>query len=155
MYPEETYDDYARRGESENRNKELKCGMHMDRLSDHRFLANYFRLYLHGAALNLLVRFRQAVRLPEPARTPEELPPEALAGEERQRYFRLRRQRDVLGEGQPETWRRLFVKVAAEVVLSSRRVLVRLCGSWPHLDLFQGVCERLRGYLATRAAVPI
>jgi hypothetical protein len=28
----------------------------MDRLSDHRFVANYFRLYLHAAAMNLLVR---------------------------------------------------------------------------------------------------
>jgi len=30
--------------------------MAMDRLSDHRFCANYFRLYLHAAALNLLVK---------------------------------------------------------------------------------------------------
>src|SRR5439155_26704415 len=58
-YLEATYDEYARRGESENRNKEFKCGMAMDRLSDHRFLATYFRLYLHAAALNLLVRLRQ------------------------------------------------------------------------------------------------
>ena len=52
-YPEATYDEYVMRGESENRNKELKCGLGMDRLSDHRFVANYFRLYLHTAALNL------------------------------------------------------------------------------------------------------
>src|SRR5262249_37876508 len=55
-YLEATYDEYVLRGESENRNKELKCGLGMDRLSDHRFVANYFRLYLHAAALNLLVR---------------------------------------------------------------------------------------------------
>jgi hypothetical protein len=30
----------------------------MDRLNDHRFVANSFRLYLH-AAMNLLVRLRQ------------------------------------------------------------------------------------------------
>jgi hypothetical protein len=41
---EATYDEYVLRGESENRNKELKGGLRMDRLSDHRFLANYFRL---------------------------------------------------------------------------------------------------------------
>lgn len=155
LYAEATYDDYGMRGESENRNKELKDGCAMDRLSDHRFLANYFRLYLHGAALNLLVRFRQAVRVPEPvAAVPPEVPAEALAGEERARYFRLRRQRDVLAEGQPQTWRRLLFRVAAVVVVSSRRVFVRLSGSWPHLGLFQGVCERLRGYLANRAAAP-
>src|SRR5262249_4786844 len=37
------YDEYAERGESENRNKEFKCDLAMDRLSDHRFCANYFR----------------------------------------------------------------------------------------------------------------
>src|SRR4029079_11123551 len=58
-YLEATYDEYAMRGESENRNKEYKCGLAMDRLSDHRFCANYFRLYLHAAAMNLLVRLRQ------------------------------------------------------------------------------------------------
>jgi len=26
-FPEATYDDYTQRGESENRNKELKCGL--------------------------------------------------------------------------------------------------------------------------------
>ena len=38
------YDEYAARGESENRNKEFKCDLAMDRLSDHRFMANYSRL---------------------------------------------------------------------------------------------------------------
>ena len=41
---------YADRGESENRNKELKCDLHAGRLSDHRYVANLFRLYLHAAA---------------------------------------------------------------------------------------------------------
>src|SRR4029077_21111777 len=57
--PQGTYDEYAGRGESENRNKELKRELKGDRLSDHRFLANFFRLYLHAAALNLMVRLRQ------------------------------------------------------------------------------------------------
>ena len=61
---EATYDEYALRGESENRNKEFKCGLAMDRLSDHRFMANYFRLYLHAAALNLLARLRPRWRIP-------------------------------------------------------------------------------------------
>ena len=39
------YDDYAERGESENRNKELKRGLLADRLSDHRYMANCFRIY--------------------------------------------------------------------------------------------------------------
>src|SRR5439155_13475931 len=44
LLPEPTYDEYAARGESENRHKELKCDLSGGRLSDHRFCANYFRL---------------------------------------------------------------------------------------------------------------
>src|SRR5262249_6140330 len=66
LLPEATYDEYAARGESENRNKEFKCDLAMDRLSDHRFVANYFRLYLHAAAMNLLVRLRRFVPPPVP-----------------------------------------------------------------------------------------
>ncbi len=83
---EATYDEYAMRGESENRNKELKCGLAIDRLSDHRFVANLFRMYLHGAASNLLVRLRREIADPPP------LPPgEPLAGAERKRYQKARR----------------------------------------------------------------
>ena len=41
--PGPTSDEYAARGESENRNHEFKCDRAMDRLSDPRFVANYFR----------------------------------------------------------------------------------------------------------------
>ena len=44
VLPAAAYDDYSDRGESENRNKELKCGLQADRLSDHRYMANLFRL---------------------------------------------------------------------------------------------------------------
>jgi hypothetical protein len=140
VLPEAAYDAYAERGESENRNKEFKCDLAMDRMSDHRFLANYFRLYLHGAAMNLLVRLRRQVALPVSRTSPTEATTEA----ERQRHFRQRRQQDPLGEGQPCTWRSLFIKVAAEVVVSSRRVVVRLSSCWPHLELFHQVCARLQ-----------
>ncbi len=148
LWCEATYDAYAERGESENRNKEIKCDLAMDRLSDHRFLANYFRLYLHAAAMNLLARLRQQVALPLPARPPVEAATEA----ERRRHFRWRRQQDPLGKGQPWTWRSLFIKVAAEVVVSSRRIVVRLSSCWPHLELFRQVCERL--HVAVGGVVP-
>ena len=148
----------------ENRNKELKCGLAMDRLSDHRFCANYFRLYLHAAAMNLLVRLRRFIAEPLPAlAVPAEtappsgqptevapaaaepcLPVEALTGAARQRHFRLRRQRDPLGEGQPCTWRTLLIKVAAEVLVRTRRIVVRLSSSWPHLEWYRRVCEGVR-----------
>ena len=151
---EAAYDEYAMRGESENRLKEFKCDQHMDRLSDHRFCANYFRLYLHALAMNLLVRTRRLVALPEPPRQPEQLPPEALQGQQRQQHFRQRRQRDVLGEGQPATWRRLLIKVAVAVVCSGKRVLIRLWEGWPHLEQFKGVLQRLAEALATLPAPP-
>jgi hypothetical protein len=149
VLPGPAYDAYVERGESENRNKEIKCDLAMDRLSDHRFVANYFRLYLHAAAMNLLVRLRRFIAEPLPAlalqtqaasptiETSEVAPPadetavpaEALTGADRQRHFRLRRQRDPLGEGHPCTWRTLLIKVAAEVVVTTRRVVVRLSSS--------------------------
>jgi hypothetical protein len=147
--PGPTYDEYVARGESKNRNKEFKCDLAMDRLSDHRFVANYFRLYLHAAAMNLLVRLRRFIAEPLPALAPQAetvsptsqpgatsppaaeicVPAEALTGAARQRHFRLRRQHDPLREGYPCTWRSLLIKVAAEVTVRMRRVMVRLSSS--------------------------
>ena len=173
-YPEACYDAYAERGESENRNKELKVDMAMDRLSDHRFVANYFRLYLHACALNLLVRLRRVVADPPPlaiittplqpgsepmADTPDPtattltpsqpLPLEAQPAATKKRYYQRRRQEDPLGEGQPCTWRSLVIKVAAEVAVSTRRIVIRLSSSWPNLDYFHHVCERLFEHIRT------
>ncbi len=136
VMPSAIYDEYAERGESENRNKELKRELQADRLSDHRFMANYFRLYLHAAALNLLVRLRRAVVLSPPTTTelglPAELPTAAIDVPHRKRFFNRRRVRDPLGEGFACTWRTRLIKVAAEVITRARRVIVRLSASWPH-----------------------
>jgi hypothetical protein len=142
LFPEATYDEYAMRGESENRNKEFKCGMAMDRLSDHRFLANFFRLYLHAAALNLLARLRREIADPPPAPVVE-VPVAALPEPERKRYQNARRRRDPLGEGQPATWRLLLIKVAASVVVSCRRIVIRLSGSWPNQAFFESVGQHV------------
>ena len=107
------YDHYVQRGESEHRMDELKNGLHMDRLSCHRFLANFFRLVLHAAAFTLLAAGRQDDTLPE-----------------------------VLRVGQPCTWRTLVVKVAAVVVQSARRVVVSLSANWPWWDFYQLVGQR-------------
>ena len=115
ILPGATYDEYADRGESENRHKEIKKELHGDRLSDHRFMANYFRLLMHALAYNLLVRQRQ--------------------------YFNARRRADPLGEGHINTWRTRIIKVAAEVVVSTRRIVIRLSSTWPYLKLFQQVAQ--------------
>lgn len=152
IVPEAAYDDYALRGDSENRNKEIKCDLAMDRTSDHRFVANFFRLYMHTAAMNLLSRLRRDVADPPAPPTtptplnpspPADVPVDAWSGDDRRRYFRLRRQQDPLGEGHPSTWRSLLIKVAAEVLVSARRILVRLSASWPHLGFYHQLCQHL------------
>jgi hypothetical protein len=143
VLPQAAYDEYANRGESENRNKEIKCGLEADRLSDHRYLANLFRLYLHATTLNLLVRLRSQVADPPPQNPAAELPREALAGYARRRFFNQRRDRDPLGEGHACTWRMRLIKVAARVIETTRRIHVRLSGSWPHLDHYRQVSQQI------------
>ena len=63
----EVFAFYNDRGECENRIEEFKNGFCADRLSCHRFLANAFRLLLHGAAYNLVNLFR--LQLPQPWRS--------------------------------------------------------------------------------------
>ena len=55
---------YNDRGECENRIEEFKNGFRADRLSCQRFLANAFRLLLHGFAYNLVNLFR-LLQLPQ------------------------------------------------------------------------------------------
>jgi hypothetical protein len=134
--PAAVYDAYTERGEGENRNKELKDGLCADRLSDHRFVANFFRLYLHAAALNLLVRLRRHIRAeltPTDLGLDDERPAVALPEPERKRFFNRRRSADPLGEGHACTWRTRLFKVAAEVYVSARRVVVRVSSHWPYL----------------------
>jgi hypothetical protein len=57
--PEPLYDWYVDRGEAEQWIKDLKVGCCADRLSDHRFWANQFRLLLHAAAYWLLDTVRR------------------------------------------------------------------------------------------------
>ena len=142
--PTAVYDEYAERGESENRNKELQRELSADRLSDHRFLANFFRLYLHAASLNLLVRLRRATARPIRVNRTDlnrNVPPEALAGRDRHTWFNRRRQKDPLGEGFACTWRQRLIKAAAEITVSARRVLVRLSASWPFADEYRRLSQ--------------
>jgi hypothetical protein len=143
ILPGATYDEYADRGESENRNKELKCGLQADRLSDHRYFANLFRLYLHTAAYNLLILMRhRVIDLPKEADS-EEVPTEALAGRRRRQWHNRRREHDPLGEGQPCTWRTRLIKVGACVLETTRRVIVQLSSSWPYLNHYRQVSRQV------------
>jgi hypothetical protein len=114
------YDDYIMRGESEQRMDELKTGLKMDRLSCHRFKANFFRLLLHVAAMNLLNAQRDDWELPE-----------------------------VLRKGQPCTWRTQVIKVAAQIIQSTRRVVVKIAANWPWWGMYEAVAGRALRLLST------
>jgi hypothetical protein len=157
VLPGGVYDEYADRGESENRNKELKCELCVDRLSDHRYMANCFRMFLHCLAYTLLLAMRRRAASPpeephlpdppsphlEPTKVPHKIPAEASTGRTRRGQFNRRRQADPLGEGHASTWRMMLIKVAARIQVQVRRVRVFLSGSWPFLSYFRQIGEAL------------
>lgn len=66
--PLSVYDAYVDRGQAENFSKDYKNALAADRLSDHRFFANQFRLVLHAAAYWLLDTLRRWLADTEAAR---------------------------------------------------------------------------------------
>src|SRR5262245_17888436 len=108
---------YCQRGEmEENRVKEQQLMLFADRTSCHDFLANQFRLLLSAAAYVLLL---EAVRRL------------GLTGTQMER-------------AQVSTIRLRLLKGAAQVVLSVRRVYLRLASGFPLRELFAEVLGRLR-----------
>ncbi len=136
-FPQACYEEYACRGESENRigNSSASCSRTAQRSS---ILGQLFRLYLHAAALNLLVRLRHATPLPE--QTPAELGVPTRAAREAwtsrsaevlpaSPRFGTHCVKALLVRGAHR-----LIKVAAEVLTRARHVIVRLSSSWPHLN---------------------
>jgi hypothetical protein len=111
---------YCARGERENRIKEQQLMRFADRTSCHDFLANQLRLLLSAAAY---VRVEAVRRL-------------ALAGAQLER-------------AQVSTIRLRLFKVAALVVVSVRRVYLRLATGFPRQELFALVAARLSERPAT------
>jgi hypothetical protein len=106
---------YCERGEMENRVKEQQLMLFADRTSCSDFLANQFRLLLSAAAYVLLEAVRRL----------------GLVGTQMER-------------AQVSTIRLRLFKVAAQVVVSVRRVYLRLCSGFPLRELFALVAQRLR-----------
>ncbi|HID24639.1 MAG TPA: hypothetical protein EYP14_19885 [Planctomycetaceae bacterium] len=102
------------RGDAENRIKELKCDLAMDRTSCHSFLANQFRLLLHAAAFVLLSFVRRC-----------------LAGTE-------------LATAQVCTLQRKLLKLGVLVTESCRKVWLHFASSCPVRWLWPVLLERLR-----------
>ena len=141
--PQAAYDEYADRGESENRNKEIKCGLEGDRLSDHRYLANLFRLYLHATALNLLARLRRQVADPPPQDPTAELPRERWPGARGDSSSIAAAYAIPWAKDRPALRGMRLIKVAVRVIETTRRVVVRLSGSWPHVEDYRQISQRI------------
>jgi hypothetical protein len=111
------YRFYCARGDRENRIKEFKLEMAGDRLSCATFLANQFRLVLHGAAYLLYQGLQQALQAAAPEHE--------------------------LARAQVGTLRSRFLKVAARVRERCRVIRIHLCSSFPFRELWQGLAETL------------
>jgi hypothetical protein len=96
-------DEYCARGEVENRIKELKLGLEIDRTSCSRFLANQFRVLMTAAAYVLMQEIRLAAKGTRWARA------------------------------QVTTLRDHLLKLGARVVTSVRRIVVHLPTTYPYL----------------------
>jgi hypothetical protein len=98
---------YNDRGECENRIEEFENGFRAYRLSSHRFLANAFRLLLHGFAYNLV------------------------------NLFRLVQLQPSWHSAQIETLRARLFKLGARVRQATRCIRVHLAIGWPWQSLFR------------------
>lgn len=107
------YERYIGRGQTENFIKAFKLHLFMDRLSCHRFLANQFRLLLHGLAYQMMLRLRDYL-----AGTP---------------WRNL----------EVETLRRRILKIGARVRETTRRIWVHFSSGFPERELFMRVWDRL------------
>ena len=106
---------YCARGDAENRLKELKAGLDLDRTSCHRFLANRFRVLLAAAAYALLQELRWQARETEFARA------------------QVPRLRDVL------------LKIAVWVKATVRRIVLHLPLGAPAQPEWLGIARNLGG----------
>lgn len=96
LTPQNVYKLYRQRGDVENRIKELKDGLYLDRTSCHRFVANQLRVLMTAAAYTLL------------------------------QELRLKLQRTSLASAQVETLRLKLFKIAGRVQTSCRRIRIHL-----------------------------
>lgn len=107
--PKHVYRFYCQRGDAENRIKELKNGLAMDRTSCSRFLANQFRVLMTAAAYVLVQELQIQARHSDAA------------------------------NAQVSTIRDRLLKLAARVEVSVRRIVVHLPRQFPGLPAWQRI----------------
>jgi len=104
---------YCQRGDAENRIKELKGGLQIDRTSCTRFWANQFRVLMTAAAYVLM------------------------------QQLRLRAARTSCARAQVQTLRERLLKLGAHVVVSVRRLVLHLPASYPFVDDWKAIAHTL------------
>jgi hypothetical protein len=119
---------YVQRGDVPERPiGELKNGLHMDRLSFHRFRANGLKLLEHTLAYALVVLHREAT-----ASIPE------------------------IAHAEVNTLRQRLWKVGAVVKTSVRRIWFHVSTSWPQRRLFERVYVAVRQFIQSlRREMPV
>lgn len=115
LKPRNLYRRYCSRGDSENRIKELKYGLNIDRTSCHSAMANQFRILLTQAAYVLY------------------------------QELRLRASRTSLKSAQVSTLRLMLIKIGGIVKRSARRVTLHLSANHPSIDVFMKIARRCEG----------
>lgn len=111
--PRRLYEFYCRRGDQENRIKEMKLDLASGRTSCHKFLANQFRLLLHTAGCMLMGTLSKAL--------------EGTAW----------------AKAQVGTIRMRLLKVGARVVETCRRIWLHLPTCFPEKEAWQQAHRRL------------
>jgi hypothetical protein len=111
--PERAWRIYCQRGDSENRIKELKNDLEVDRTSCSRFVANQVRVLLTAAAYVLFQELRATQRGTELAR------------------------------GMVSTLRLRLLKIGATVTETCRRIVVSMPSSHPWRDLWRRTSGRV------------
>lgn len=104
MTPRRVYEFYCRRGEIENRIKELLDGMQIGRTSCTSFWANQFRVLMTAAAYALM------------------------------QEIRLWAKRTTLARAQVDRLRICLIKIGAHVEVSARRIVLNLPRAFPFVD---------------------
>ena len=111
--PERVWEIYCQRGDSENRIKELKDDLEIDRTSCTSFLANQVRVLLTSAAYILYQELRAVLRGTE------------------------------LERGMVSTLRLKLLKIGATISESARRIVISMSSSHPWKDLWAKAARRV------------
>ena len=117
MTPKNVYKFYCQRGDAENRIKELKNDLAMDRTSCSRFLANQFRVLLTAAAYVLMQEIQMKARHTDCAKA------------------------------QVSTIRNRLLKLAVRVEVSVRRVVIHMAKQFPGQPAWQRVALASGGHV--------